>query len=118
VWRTREVETVRIRFLAGAADEIRERRWGLGQRVEEAPSGAVVLTLEVAGLAEVERWVLGYGAKAEALAPDELRRSVREALVTGARRYGRLPLISLSRDDTRMGHSVVSDGALHLHRRR
>ncbi len=40
VWRARQVETVRIRFSSGAADEIRERRWGPGQRVEEEEGGA------------------------------------------------------------------------------
>jgi predicted DNA-binding transcriptional regulator YafY len=108
LWRARRVETVRIRFSAGAADEIRERRWSAGQRLEDVGGGAVVLTLEVAGLVEVERWVLGYGAQAEVLAPEELRRTVRETLAAGARRYERLPPIPVSRHDARLPASRAS----------
>lgn len=118
VWRSRQVETVRIRFSAEAADEIRERRWGPGQRVDRDANDGVVLTLEVAGLAEVERWVLGFGAQAEVLAPDALRWSVGEALAAGARRYARRPAISLSRDDTKAGYARASGGTLRRHGRR
>jgi predicted DNA-binding transcriptional regulator YafY len=36
----------------------------------------VLLTLHVAGMAEVLRWVLGYGAEAEVLEPEALRREI------------------------------------------
>jgi hypothetical protein len=66
-------------------------------------------------LAEIERWVLGYGAQAEVLAPEELRRSVGETLAAGARRYARRAAISLSPDDARMARSRASGGALQRH---
>jgi predicted DNA-binding transcriptional regulator YafY len=87
VWRGNVVETVRVRFSRGSADEIRERTWGPGQKIEEEGDGAVVLTLEVAGLAEVQRWVLGYGAAAEVLEPDELRLGVAHQVDTAAQKY-------------------------------
>jgi proteasome accessory factor B len=95
VWRAEHVETVRVWFAAEVADEIRERTWGPGQRIEEdtatvgagAGDGGLVLTLEVAGLAEIERWVLGYGGAAEVLEPPALRRSVAERTAEAAKRY-------------------------------
>jgi predicted DNA-binding transcriptional regulator YafY len=78
-WRSGHVAVVRIRFSGTAADEIRERRWGPGQLMERESGGATILSLEVAGLPEIRRWVLGFGGEAEVLAPDSLRHSVREA---------------------------------------
>lgn len=88
VWRGKNVETVKVRFSRRVADEIRERRWGPEQRIEKEVGGSVVLTLEVAGTAEVERWVLGFGEDAEVLAPATARRSVAGRLRRGAARYG------------------------------
>jgi len=43
--------------------------------------------MEVAGGAEVERWVLGFGAKAEVLAPAGLRGRVAAQIRRGAGLY-------------------------------
>ncbi len=86
VWRSDRVEKVRIAFTADVAAEIRERRWLASQKVEEGRDG-VVLTGEVAGLAEVERWVLGYGPAAKVLEPKALRESVARKLRDGAAGY-------------------------------
>lgn len=73
VWRGKNVEIVKVRFSAEVADEIRERRWGAGQRIEDVEGGRVVLKLEVANLFEIERWILSFGGDAEAMAPTMLR---------------------------------------------
>lgn len=86
VWRSDKVETIRIAFTPEVADEIRERRWLASQQVEEA-QGGVVLSGEVSGLAEVERWVLSYGAAAKVLEPKQLRESVAAKLHAGAAAY-------------------------------
>ncbi len=99
VWRGKNVESVRVRFSPDAADEIRERRWGPRQRIDDDPSGGAVLTIEVAETAEVERWVLGFGEVAEVLAPESLRRRVAKRLVAGALRYGSEGGTSARRDD-------------------
>jgi predicted DNA-binding transcriptional regulator YafY len=109
VWRGNNVETIRVRFSPAAADEIRERRWGPGQRIEQEPGGGLVLTLEVAaGSGEIERWVLGFAGDAEVLAPARLRRAVEARLRAGAARYGTGRTLraakdgeELSRDDKR-----------------
>ena len=86
VWRCQRVLPVRIWFAPDVAEEIRERRWLANQKVEN-DRGGVVLSGEVAGLAEVERWVLGYGGAARVLEPRELRESVAAKLRAGAERY-------------------------------
>ena len=86
VWRSDRVEKVRVWFSPEVAGEIKERRWLAGQALEDA-DGGVVVSGEVAGLAEVERWVLGYGPAARVLAPRELAERVARKLREGAAGY-------------------------------
>ena len=86
VWRSDKVEQIRIAFAPDIAPEILERRWLASQQVIE-DQGGVILTGEVAGLAEVERWVLSYGPAAKVLEPKELRESVATKLRAGAAGY-------------------------------
>lgn len=65
--------TVRGRFSPYQARWIRERRYHPSQRCAETPDGSLEMTLEVAGTAEVRRWLLGYGAEVEVLEPPSLR---------------------------------------------
>jgi predicted DNA-binding transcriptional regulator YafY len=65
-----------IRFSAAAADRVRERVWHESQSLTELADRGVELTMELGALAEVERWVLGWGAQAEVLQPKPLRESV------------------------------------------
>jgi predicted DNA-binding transcriptional regulator YafY len=86
VWRGDRVENIRIAFTADVAAEIRERHWLANQQVVE-DQGGVILTGEVAGLAEVERWVLGYGPSARVLEPMQLRERVAAKLRAAAAGY-------------------------------
>ena len=45
---------------------VRERLWHPSQTVEAHPDGSLTLTLRVADTFEVKRWILGWGAAAEA----------------------------------------------------
>ena len=87
VWRGSSAEAVRIRFSRAVAQEIRERTWAPGQKITEEAGGGLVLKLEVAGIAEVQRWVMGFGGAAEVLAPEELRDGVARSFAEGAARY-------------------------------
>jgi predicted DNA-binding transcriptional regulator YafY len=98
VWRSEHVETVRIRFAPEVANEIRERKWLAEQKLEEA-SGGVVVSGEVAGLAEIERWVLSYGPAAKVLAPKVLATSVARKLREAASRYGGAKDVSWTSSD-------------------
>jgi proteasome accessory factor B len=66
--------TVVIRFSPAVSDRVREREWHESQRLRDLTDGGLELTLRLGALAEVEGWVLGWGAEAEVLRPPELRR--------------------------------------------
>jgi proteasome accessory factor B len=72
-------QEVRIRFDAFAARLVRERRWHASQRIRELPDGEIELTLRLANLTEIERWLLSWGGHVRVLAPAALRESVRRA---------------------------------------
>ena len=80
-----EVANVAIRFDAVQARWIRERQWHPTQRIEPQPDGGLILHLRTGGLAEVKRWVMGYGAHAEVLQPAEPARRNRRGSRQGAR---------------------------------
>jgi proteasome accessory factor B len=86
VWRDQHVQSIKIWFSPDAANEIRERTWVAEQKLEES-AGGVILTGEVAGLAEVERWILSYGESAKVLAPKALEKSVIKKLRAAVERY-------------------------------
>jgi proteasome accessory factor B len=69
---------VRIRFDAWAAKLVRERMWHASQRLTNLPGGRLEVTFDLANLEEVERWVLGYGARAQAIEPPELVERLRK----------------------------------------
>jgi proteasome accessory factor B len=76
-----------IRFKAEAADLVREREWHESQEMCELPGGVLELRLRLGALAEIERWVLGWGASAEVLKPPALREKIRTAAATLASIY-------------------------------
>jgi predicted DNA-binding transcriptional regulator YafY len=68
--------TVEIRFLKSVAGYIRERIWHPSQQLSEAADGALIFTATVAGIEEISHWILRWGAGAQVLAPEALRRTV------------------------------------------
>lgn len=76
-----------IRFSAAVADRVREREWHESQEMRELPDGTLELRLRLGALAEVSRWVLGWGDAAEVLAPPELRSQLGEAVAALTRVY-------------------------------
>jgi len=77
-----------IRFAAAVAERVREREWHESQEMRELPGGGLELRLRLGALQEIEQWVLGWGAAAEVVAPDELRENVRRTVTELAARYG------------------------------
>ena len=71
-----ETENITIKFDEYQARWIRERIWHSSQKIEELPSGELILRLNVGGLGEVKRWVMGYGPHAEVIEPESLRREI------------------------------------------
>jgi len=67
---------VRVVFATEVADRVRERLWHESQEMHARADGRLEVRLRLGALGEAERWVLGWGAAAEVLAPAELRRRV------------------------------------------
>lgn len=78
---------VAIRFGPRQARWIRERKWHRSARIQEELDGALTLRLRVADTGELRRWVLQFGAEAEALSPPSLRAAIAETLRTAAAAY-------------------------------
>jgi predicted DNA-binding transcriptional regulator YafY len=57
---------------------IAERQWHATQELVTERDGSVVLTMRVADTLELRRWILGFGASAEVLAPESLRDEIRK----------------------------------------
>lgn len=76
-----------IEFDAWASALVRERKWHPTQQLHELADGRARLTLRLAGLPEIERWVLSWGAHATVIRPDALRTSLRKVITELAIRY-------------------------------
>jgi predicted DNA-binding transcriptional regulator YafY len=90
IWSSEGTPTVRIRlrFDASVAHRVREAVWHRSQELSELPDGGVELAVTVAGIVEIQPWILSWGASVEVLEPIELRDAVAAAVRTAAARYG------------------------------
>ncbi len=86
IWAGEPVD-VAVRLRADVA--ARASEWPLlpDQSVERRPDGSIVVRARVAGLVEVTRWVLSWGAAAEALDPPALRDAVAAELAAALDAY-------------------------------
>ena len=82
-------ENITIKFDEYQARWIRERDWHPSQKIEELPSGELILRLSVGGLGEVKRWVMGYGSHAEVIEPESLRREIEAEVKKMKKIYGK-----------------------------
>ena len=80
---------VRIRFRSFAARIVSERRWHPSQEIVELePDGSLIeITMELSALEDIARWVMGFGAQAEVMEPEELRETVGRELKSAAAQY-------------------------------
>jgi proteasome accessory factor B len=81
--------TFRIRFSAGQAKYIGERRWAKGQKIEKEADGSIIFTMTTMGRWDVIRWLLSYGAEAELLEPKDLRKEIIGVLQRSLGTYGK-----------------------------
>ena len=78
---------IRVRFDAFAAQLIAERQWHPSQKVEWLGDGALELTMTLATLEEITRWVLSWGTHATVIAPAELKKTLADTARELASRY-------------------------------
>ncbi len=75
-----ELHSVSIWFDAATSPYIRERRWHPTQMIQEHPDCSLTLSMEVRGMNDLKRWVLGYGKGAIVQKPPGLAAMVRKEL--------------------------------------
>lgn len=78
---------VRVAFDTWASELIREKEWHPAQKLKEQDGGCVELSIELADLFEIERWILSWGSHARVLAPAKLKKRIRdhaEGMLAGA----------------------------------
>lgn len=76
IFQGKEPVPVILQFNAFRAPWIREQVWHPDQRIEELPGGGLRLTLPVSDFREIRMKVLQFGADAEVIEPEELRRDI------------------------------------------
>lgn len=71
--------TVKVRFPAGQARYIQERRWAKDQKITTSRDGSITLIMNTSGWYDVKRWILSFGPDAELLEPAEMREELNVA---------------------------------------
>ncbi|MBV5339782.1 MAG: WYL domain-containing protein, partial [Deltaproteobacteria bacterium] len=80
---------VKIRFSQEVARYIRERRWAKDQSITDNPDGSILLELRTSGWLDVKRWILSFGAKAEVIEPENLKKEIMEELFDTVNSYSK-----------------------------
>lgn len=93
VWHGDALEKIVVRLSAGAARYAREYPLMPSQEVEQLEDGSVLVRAEARGIQEALRWVLSWGAEAEAVAPQTLRDAVRQEIEGARARYAAGPKV-------------------------
>ncbi len=81
-------QRIKLKFDAFAARLVSERSWHDSQRIRSAKDGSITMELELAGLEEIERWVLSWGSHVRVVAPNELIERLRNEVQAMALTYG------------------------------
>lgn len=78
---------VAIRFSPEVAGYIREKTWHATQTLTNLKKGALLFEAEVAGTEGIKHWVMQWGAQAEVLSPEALRRDIASEAAAMVTRY-------------------------------
>lgn len=78
VERGEEEKVVEIEFSGRAARWVKEHRWHPTQELKELKGDKVLMKVITGSMHELKTWVLGFGAEAEVIKPESLRKAVVE----------------------------------------
>jgi predicted DNA-binding transcriptional regulator YafY len=114
VWQGDDLQKVVVRLSAAVARYAREYPLMPNQEVEHLEDGSALVRSEARGIVEALRWVLSWGAEAEAIGPRALREAVQREIEGAWERYVGGPNVrgvrqSASREVRRMRQSVSRD---------
>jgi predicted DNA-binding transcriptional regulator YafY len=83
-----QTTTVQIRFLPSAVSQVKSYAWQNERVLNENEDGSLTVTMSVADLHQVKRWVLSFGKEAIVEAPKELITLVLKEMMGMAAAYG------------------------------
>lgn len=102
---------VLLRFDASLAPLIANARHHGGERVERLADGTLEYRVTLADVEEIARWVVGFGGKAVALAPDALVARVREIADGVVATHAAPPLRAVAKIASRRKRAGTKKGA-------
>ena len=91
MFRSGEDCQVHLHFKSWIARNVSAAQWHKTQRIVQNPDGSIEFYATVAGFAEIQWWILGYGDSVEVISPPELRKIVRERIRFMAEIYRKDP---------------------------
>ena len=85
------VQAVHVRFYDGAGAHLEETPVQADQILKSRDDGEIDLRVTMPVTEQLKWWLLGFGDRAEVLAPTALREELRERLAVAVKRYNREP---------------------------
>jgi predicted DNA-binding transcriptional regulator YafY len=86
-----DLYTVTVRIAPEWAKWVGEKTWHQSQQSLKNPDASLDLTFRVAGLGEIQQWVMSMGPNARVLAPESLKVMVRDGLKQALAQYDEMP---------------------------
>jgi len=86
-----DLHQVKVRISPEWARWVGEKIWHESQKAKSLSNGALELTFQVAGLEEIKRWVLSFGSEVLVIAPEGLKKMIREDLRIALNQYDSIP---------------------------
>ena len=78
---------LKIRFSPAQSRYIRERQWTPNQKILLEAEGSLILEMRTSGRRDIKSWILSFGSEAEVLAPENLKKEIREEVGKLSRLY-------------------------------
>jgi proteasome accessory factor B len=80
---------VKVVFDKELSDYIQRQTWYPSQKIKKLKDGKILFTMTASGKEEIKAWILSFGAKAQALSPDSLRKDIGTSLSQAKDQYMR-----------------------------
>ena len=87
-----EKVTVVVKFLPAVVRYVQESKWHHGQALTKERDGSLLARFQLSSTVEIKSWVLGFGANAVVIEPEELRLAIALELEQLIKVYQGLPL--------------------------
>jgi predicted DNA-binding transcriptional regulator YafY len=79
--------TVVVRFLPAATRYVQESKWHPSQELTPQRDGSLLARFQLSSTVEIKSWVLGFGASAVVIEPEELRLAIANELEQSIKAY-------------------------------